>query len=117
MNRFTRRRFLRNVALSGTTAWAASRLGLLINTDLAANSTVSRDGLLELSLTAQVGPLSIAGRRATLYSYNGSVPGPRLEIRSGDHLRIRFINRLAELTNLHLHGLHVSPSDNADNVF
>jgi FtsP/CotA-like multicopper oxidase with cupredoxin domain len=45
------------------------------------------------------------------------VPGPRLAIRSRDHLRIRFTNRLPKLTNLHLHGLHVSPSGNADNVF
>jgi FtsP/CotA-like multicopper oxidase with cupredoxin domain len=82
-----------------------------------ASPITSQGGVLDLSLTAQVGTLSIAGRRATLYSYNGSVPGPRLEIRSGDHLRIRFINNLAELTNLHLHGLHVSPSGNADNVF
>ena len=52
-----------------------------------------------------------------LYSYNGSVPGPRLEIRPGDQVRIRFVNRLPEVTNLHFHGLHVSPSGNADNVF
>jgi FtsP/CotA-like multicopper oxidase with cupredoxin domain len=45
------------------------------------------------------------------------VPGPRLEIRPGDQVRIRFANPLPEVTNLHFHGLHVSPSGNADNVF
>jgi FtsP/CotA-like multicopper oxidase with cupredoxin domain len=77
----------------------------------------SQGGVLDLSLTAQTGRLSLAGHPAALYSYNSSVPGPRLEIRSGDHVVIRFANRLPEPTNLHFHGLHVSPSGNADNVF
>jgi FtsP/CotA-like multicopper oxidase with cupredoxin domain len=113
----TRRKFLRTLAASGTTAWATSRLGFLSNRGLAASPMTSQGGMLDLPLTAQTGRLSLAGRRAMLYSYNGSVPGPRLEIRSGEHLRIRFTNRLPELTNLHLHGLHVSPTGNADNVF
>ena len=117
MNRFTRRKFLRTLAFSGTTAWAASRLGLLTNSGLAASPMTNQGGVLNLSLTAQTGHLSLAGRRAMLYSYNGSVPGPRLEIRPGDQVRIRFVNRLPEVTNLHFHGLHVSPSGNADNVF
>ena len=37
MNRFTRRKFLRTLAFSGTTALAASRLGLLTNSGLAAS--------------------------------------------------------------------------------
>ena len=116
MNRLTRRKFLRTVAISGATAWA-SRLGLRVNRSLAANPMISRDGGLELSLATQVGPVSIAGRRARLYSYNGSVPGPRMEVKPGEHLRVRLDNRLPEPTNLHLHGLHVSPSGNSDNVF
>jgi len=117
MNRFTRRKFLRTLALSGTTAWAASRLGLLTNSSLAAGPMTSQGGVLDLALKAQAGTVSLAGRSAALYSYNGSVPGPRLEIRPGDHVRIRFANRLTEVTNLHFHGLHISPSGNADNVF
>jgi hypothetical protein len=35
MNRFTRRKFLRTLALSGTTVWAASRLGFLTKSSLA----------------------------------------------------------------------------------
>jgi hypothetical protein len=66
MNRFTRRKFLRTLAFSGTTAWAASRLGLLTNSGLAASPMTSQGGVLNLSLTAQTGPLSLAGRRAML---------------------------------------------------
>lgn len=117
MNLCTRRKFLRALAVSGTTAWAASRLGFLTDKSLAASRMRSQEGVLDLSLTAQTGSVSLAGRHAALYSYNGSVPGPRLEIRPGDHVRIRFTNRLPEPTNLYFHGLHVSPSGNADNVF
>jgi FtsP/CotA-like multicopper oxidase with cupredoxin domain len=35
----------------------------------------------------------------------------------GDTIRIRFTNSLPEETNLHFHGLHVSPTGNADNSF
>jgi FtsP/CotA-like multicopper oxidase with cupredoxin domain len=77
----------------------------------------SQGGILDISLTAKASRLPIAGRPAALYSYNGSVPGPRLEIRPGDQVRIRFTNGLSEPTNLHFHGLHVAPSGNADNVF
>src|SRR6516165_1421338 len=99
MNLYTRRKFLRTIAVSGTTAWAASRLGLLSDSGLTAGLMTSQGGMLDLSLRAQMDRLSLAGRPATLYSYNGSVPGPRLEIRSGDQVRIRFANRLAEPTN------------------
>jgi FtsP/CotA-like multicopper oxidase with cupredoxin domain len=117
MNVSTRRKFLRTLAFSGTTTWAASRFGFLTKSGLAASPMTSQGGVLDFSLTAQTGRFSLAGRRATLYGYNGSVPGPRLEIKPGDHVRIRFANRLSEPTNLHFHGLHVSPSGNGDNVF
>jgi FtsP/CotA-like multicopper oxidase with cupredoxin domain len=46
------------------------------------------------------------------------VPGPTLVVRPGDHLRVRLTNRLpGQPTNLHLHGLHVSPRGHGDNVF
>lgn len=43
--------------------------------------------------------------------------GPTLAIKPGDRLRIRLKNSLPEEpTNLHTHGLVISPSGNADNV-
>jgi FtsP/CotA-like multicopper oxidase with cupredoxin domain len=117
MNLYTRRKALRLLAASGTSALAASHLGFLTHHCRAASIQTSQGGALDFSLAAQTGRFSLAGRHATLYSYNGAVPGPSLEIRPGDQVRIRFANHLAEATNLHFHGLHVSPSGNADNVF
>lgn len=77
----------------------------------------STDGLLELSLEASSRSVVIGNQSATLMTYNGQVPAPRLEARPGDTIRIHFTNNLSQATNLHYHGLHISPADNADNVF
>ncbi len=77
----------------------------------------SRAGLLELDLEAGFVFTDLAGRRARCYAYNGQVPGPVLEARAGETVRVRFTNRLPEPTNVHYHGLHVDPDGFADNVF
>ena len=46
--------------------------------------------------------------------YNGSLPGPTLHVYPGDRVEIDLINNLNESTNLHFHGLHVSPGNNSD---
>lgn len=66
-----------------------------------------------------------------LRSYNGGLVGPTLRARPGDLLKITLENRLEpddessdqmntfhgdNTTNLHTHGLHVSPAGNSDNV-
>ncbi|MGX1267663.1 multicopper oxidase family protein [Streptomyces phaeoluteigriseus] len=66
-------------------------------------------------------------------TYEGTVPGPTLRVRPGDHLQITHINALPPDTpmthhdvnvphhfntfNLHTHGMHVDPTGDADNVF
>jgi FtsP/CotA-like multicopper oxidase with cupredoxin domain len=78
---------------------------------------VGPDGLLDTSLTALRGPAQVGGVTATTTVYEEIVPGPTLRVRAGDRLRLVLVNRLGEDTNLHVHGLHVSPAGNADNVF
>jgi FtsP/CotA-like multicopper oxidase with cupredoxin domain len=39
------------------------------------------------------------------YAYNRQVPGPRLQLTEGDHVRINFRNALPESTTVHWHGL------------
>ncbi|MDN4484032.1 multicopper oxidase family protein [Demequina lignilytica] len=77
----------------------------------------SEDGFLELDLTAAPAQVEVAGGTATMLAYNGSVPGPTLHLSPGDTLRVRLTNGLDEPTNLHTHGLQVSPLADGDNPF
>lgn len=78
----------------------------------------------------------IAGCPVELRSYNGNLIGSTIRAKPGDTLYIRLINKLPNvahphpqvphapehhqfsfnITNLHTHGLHTSPSGNSDNV-
>lgn len=77
----------------------------------------SIDGLLELDLETRNSVVQLGNQQAYLLSYNGQVPAPRLETKPGDTVRIHFTNRLSQPTNLHYHGLHITPTGNADNPF
>ncbi|MEG3439286.1 multicopper oxidase family protein [Pannus brasiliensis CCIBt3594] len=77
----------------------------------------SRDGLLEINLTAESKPIQWGNQTVYPLTYNGQIPGPRLEAKAGDTVRIHFTNRLDTPTNLHYHGLHIPPSGNGDNPF
>ena len=50
-------------------------------------------------------------------TYNGTYVAPTLRLRPGDRLELTVVNQLPEVTNMHFHGLHVSPSGISDNVF
>jgi len=77
----------------------------------------SDDGFLGVDLVAEAQRVALGNRSAHLLTYNGQIPGPRLEARPGDTVQIRFTNRLTQPTNLHYHGLHIPPTGSADNVF
>jgi FtsP/CotA-like multicopper oxidase with cupredoxin domain len=78
----------------------------------------SRGGdLLDVELNARQQWKTIGGREGYLFTFNGLVPGPLLQAKPGNHVRIRFRNDLPEATNLHYHGLHIPPGGNADNIF
>ena len=77
--------------------------------------TANQAGLLELSLTAQSRTQTLAGERAQLLTYNAQAPGPVLDVSAGDTVRLTLNNLLDTPTNLHYHGLHISPE--IDNVF
>jgi FtsP/CotA-like multicopper oxidase with cupredoxin domain len=93
----------------------------------------SVDGELATELRVQYTYADIGGYRLSLRAYEGVIPGPTLRVQPGDVLHVNLINDLppnrAELplntdlphhfntTNVHVHGLHVSPSGDADNIF
>ncbi|MEA5512132.1 multicopper oxidase family protein [Crocosphaera sp. UHCC 0190] len=78
---------------------------------------VSKNGLLETTLEANYQTINLGGNNAYLLTYNRQIPGPRLEARLGDKVRIHFVNNLSQPTNLHYHGLHIPPTGKGDNVF
>jgi len=83
--------------------------------------------------------LKLAGCNVELRSYNGKLVGSTIRAKPGETLFIRLTNKLPagvvhdhpqdphspdhsnhfsfNITNLHTHGLHTSPSGNSDNVF
>jgi len=77
----------------------------------------SRRGVLDVELEAAPSMVPWRGSQRWALTYNGTTPGPTLRVRPGDRLRVTLRNRLDSPTNLHVHGLHVSPSANSDNVF
>ncbi|MFA6958715.1 MAG: multicopper oxidase family protein [Thermoanaerobaculia bacterium] len=77
----------------------------------------SVDSQLHADLTAAESTVSLGGRNARLFAFNGRVPGPLFEARAGDEITIRLANVLGEGTNLHFHGLHIPPTGAADNIF
>ncbi|MBD2093286.1 multicopper oxidase family protein [Microcoleus sp. FACHB-1515] len=116
-----RRHFLAlSVASAGgilLSRWAVGQNQTPHSVTLSPDVYKSTGGLLELSLEAGSQNFIIGDRQVSLLSYNGQVPAPRLEAKPGDTVRIHFTNKLSQPTNLHYHGLHVTPADNADNVF
>ncbi len=77
----------------------------------------SHDGTLDTTLRASVSRVRINHRSVLAMNYDGSFPGPTLVICAGDRVIVHLQNDLAEATNLHTHGFHVSPTGNHDNVF
>jgi FtsP/CotA-like multicopper oxidase with cupredoxin domain len=81
---------------------------------------------LQVSMTRQ----RIGGDEVLLRSYERSLVGPTLRCRAGDVIEIDLLNQLPpeapahhgngphafNTTNLHTHGLHVSPAGESDNV-
>jgi suppressor of ftsI len=77
----------------------------------------SRDGRLDVDLIASPGEYTINGYQFQGMLYNGAYIPPVWRIRLGDILTVTVHNRLSKPTNLHFHGLGVSPLGNGDNVF
>ncbi len=77
----------------------------------------SKDGVLKSTISASYHIGKVDNQSITSMLYNGSLGGPTLHVYPGDKIELDLINNLNESTNLHFHGLHISPVNNSDNVF
>jgi hypothetical protein len=49
----------------------------------------------------------IPGRMVDAWGFNGSVPGPTIQVNEGDRVRLNVINKLPEPFSMHWHGLEI----------
>jgi FtsP/CotA-like multicopper oxidase with cupredoxin domain len=67
-----------------------------------------QDGVKVFNLVAEpVRRDFLPGKTFDVWGYNGSMPGPTIEVMEGDRVRIIFQNNLPEATTVHWHGLEV----------
>lgn len=81
---------------------------------LASQNGVLTATLIEAQSPTMIGDVSVINP----WTYNGSYVGPTLMANPGDLLDITIVNNLpdGQTTNLHTHGLHVSPVGDSDNI-
>jgi suppressor of ftsI len=77
----------------------------------------SSHGQLVVHLQTALGLFWVDGRRFDGMLYHSAYIPPVWRMRPGDTLTVRLHNQLQEVTNLHFHGLNVSPRGNGDNIF
>jgi len=110
-----RRKFFRNALAWGTTMMAAPKLNsaegspLMVQTPDVPNLSHTMDNgvkvfhLIAEPVTRKISPF----KTITAWGYNGSVPGPTIQVTQGDRVRIILENRLPESTTMHWHGFEI----------
>ncbi|HEV7806289.1 MAG TPA: multicopper oxidase domain-containing protein [Solirubrobacteraceae bacterium] len=89
----------------------------------------SAGGVLDVTLTAGPQTVPVGGDDLQIQPFTAkprgkpalpaSIDGPTLHVRPRDTIRVTFVNELGggAPTNIHYHGMHVSPLGRSDNVF
>ena len=113
--------------MSGGAAWAGGNRGDNPAKPLKAEQSgqpfteparlTSSNGVLTLNLVAKNGGIDVAGATVKGRAFSDGIVGPTLVVNPGDTIALTLDNQLPAHTNLHFHGLHVSPSNNSDNIF
>jgi nitrite reductase (NO-forming) len=67
---------------------------------------------LHYTLIAQDAEIEVSpGVRATVWTYNGTVPAPTLRFSEGDDVTVKFVNETPYAHTVHFHGTHDSVND------
>ncbi|MET8632022.1 multicopper oxidase family protein [Streptomyces sp. NPDC004680] len=84
----------------------------------------SRHGVLRTTLVVERRRVWVGDRRLWALTYNGRYMPPTLRVQPGDRIELTLVNRVGAQwqgvtadTNLHTHGLNVSPRRPADDIF
>jgi suppressor of ftsI len=103
---------------SGYNAFAQNQSSYLAGMNFSKPVDVySKNGFLKTTLVAEYKIGKVDNQTTTAMVYNGSLLGPTYHVYPGDKVEIDLVNHLNESTNLHFHGMHVSPANNSDNIF
>ncbi|MFO1072734.1 MAG: multicopper oxidase domain-containing protein [Geminicoccaceae bacterium] len=83
-------------------------------------------GLLDTTFVAKLGEVTVGGQTFTSNDYNRLYIPPTLRVKRGDRIRLQLVNRIQpadveidapQPTNIHFHGMDVTPLPPGDNVF
>jgi suppressor of ftsI len=77
----------------------------------------SQNGVTSAELVSSATAVDISGASVRGTVYNNNFVGPTLRVAPGETLRVKLQNELMQHTNIHYHGMHVSPNGNSDNIF
>lgn len=78
-------------------------------------NTSTQAGVFRAQLSAHKQDIALASvQKTAMYVYNGSAPGPLIEVYEGDTVDILFQNHLPEATTVHWHGLPVPPAEDGN---
>jgi len=77
----------------------------------------AKNGALRVTLDAERKTIRVSGSPIVAQPFNGQLVGPTLHVRPGDTIEVTFRNATPQDTNIHYHGMHVSPKGSSDNVF
>ena len=72
---------------------------------------------LNIRLVAEPTQFDLNGKKVSGDSFDGSYTGPTLHFQPGEHVTLTLVNKLLTATNLHFHGMLLSPSGSADNPY
>ncbi|MBM7607289.1 FtsP/CotA-like multicopper oxidase with cupredoxin domain [Lysinibacillus composti] len=81
---------------------------MVITPDIPTLNYTIKNGIKYFELVAEpVNQEILPGVFIKGWGYNGSIPGPTIQVYPGDYISIRVINHLSEATSIHWHGLNV----------
>ena len=81
---------------------------MVITPDVPDLPFVLHNGIKYFELVAEPGKREIlSGLFINAWGYNGSMPGPTIQVYPGDYINVRIINKLPEPTSVHWHGLDI----------